>query len=118
KARYLNSMREDFAAIQDSVYSRLIEIPGHPGLQMLSTEVAQALYLRVMGTNPATHRGENHPVETVTQREAADFCNRLSWILGRPVRLPAPTEFEAAVGSSRGTDISVEAWTSQNSNRE
>ncbi len=118
KARYLNSMREDFAAIQDSVYARLVDVPGHPGRQMHSTEVAQALYLRVMGNNPAAHRGADHPVETVTHREAAAFCERLGWVLGRPVRLPTPVEYEAAVGSQEGRGISAEAWTSQNSNRE
>lgn len=118
KARFLNGMREDFAPIQDSVYGRLVEIPGHPNLRMLSVEVPQALYARVMGTNPSTRRGDQLPVETVTQREAMDFCERLGWILARPVRLPTREEFEAAVGSPRGVDIDLISWNSQNSDRE
>ncbi len=118
KARYLNSMREDFSAIQDSVYSRLVEVPEHPHLRMLSVEVPQGLYARVMGSNPSTRRGDQLPVETVTQREAMEFCERLGWILARPVRLPTRGEFEAAVGSMRGVDVNRIAWNSQNSDRE
>ncbi|MCC5805910.1 MAG: SUMF1/EgtB/PvdO family nonheme iron enzyme [Opitutales bacterium] len=118
KARYLNSMREDFSAIQDSVYARLVEIPDYPHLRMLSVEVPQGLYARVMGSNPSTRRGDQLPVETVTQREAMEFCDRLGWILARPVRLPSRDEFEAAVGSMRGVDVDRIAWNSQNSDRE
>ncbi len=118
KARYLNAMREDFAAIQDSVYARLVEVPDHPHLRMLSVEVPQGLYARVMGANPSTRRGDQLPVETVTQREAMEFCERLGWILARPVRLPTRDEFEAAVGSMRGVDVNRIAWNSQNSDRE
>ncbi len=40
--------------------------------------VTQALYLEITQENPSAFKGERLPVETVTFRDAAVFCNKLS----------------------------------------
>ncbi|MCC5840139.1 MAG: SUMF1/EgtB/PvdO family nonheme iron enzyme [Opitutales bacterium] len=117
KARYLNLMRDDFASLQDAVYARLVELPDESGIRMLNAEVNQALYARIMGAQPASQRGDNLPVESVSHVEAREFCKRLGWILGFTVRLPTEAEFATALGDLRGVSIEEISWNSLNSDR-
>jgi formylglycine-generating enzyme required for sulfatase activity len=41
-------------------------------------EVTQSQWQDVMGSNPSTMKGNDRPVETVTEVEAQDFLNRLN----------------------------------------
>ena len=68
---------------------------------MLRTEVPQALYSLIMGTNPSRNQGDLRPVDSISWLEAKNFCERLSWILGQPVRLPTENEFRQALGRLR-----------------
>jgi len=97
RVRFLATQREDLGALQDAVMERLQPIPGQPAWAMLDREVSQLLYSRLTGSNPSTRRGDLLPVEGVTLDEAQEFARRLSWVLGREVRLPGRAEFEAAV---------------------
>ena len=46
------------------------------------TEVTQALWRAVMGTNPSYFQGDSRPVEQVDWYDAVEFCNKLSSALG------------------------------------
>jgi formylglycine-generating enzyme len=58
------------------------ELPVHEvtisGFEMSITEVTQAQYVSVMGTNPSQWRGDTLPVESMNWQTAARFCNKLS----------------------------------------
>ncbi|NJO78427.1 MAG: formylglycine-generating enzyme family protein [Cyanobacteria bacterium RM1_2_2] len=58
--------------------------------------VTQAQYQQLMGNNPASFKGENHPVEGVSWHDAAEFCTKLSRQTGRTYRLPSEAEWEYA----------------------
>ena len=60
------------------------------------TEVSQALWKAVMGSNPSHFKGDNRPVEKVSWEMANDFCKRLSDMTGRTYRLPTEAQWEFA----------------------
>lgn len=66
------------------------------------TEVTQALWGAVMGSNPSYFRGANLPVENVSWNHCMEFCERLSRITGKNFRLPTEAEWEyAAIGGNK-----------------
>lgn len=93
---FLDLRRGEIAGLQQSVLEMLLPLPGRPAVRLLATEVPQRLYEKVMNHNPSHHRGPRLPVECVSWPEAAAFCERAGWLLGRPVRLPTEDEFRAA----------------------
>jgi formylglycine-generating enzyme required for sulfatase activity len=72
------------------------------GFFMGATEVTQAQYLAVIGTNPSHCQGLEfgddleRPVEQVDWFEAVEFTRRLSEAEGRQYRLPTEAEWEFA----------------------
>jgi len=52
------------------------------GFSMGATEVTQAQYQAVMGTNPSKAKGKELPVEYVSWYDAVAFCNKLSLVEG------------------------------------
>lgn len=101
KIKFLNLIRNDIELVQDRIYDNLISVPGEPGIRMSKTEVSQALYSTISGYNPSRFVGDLMPVESVSWKEANDFCERLSWIMGLRVRLPKEHEFRSAIGALR-----------------
>jgi len=53
------------------------------GYYISKYEVTKDIYQKVMGENPAGHKGAGLPVEQVNFRDAARFCNELSKREGR-----------------------------------
>ena len=66
------------------------------------TQVTQALWKAVMGSNPSRFKGENHPVEGVSWDNCQEFIQQLNTMTGKKFRLPKEAEWEyAAQGGSR-----------------
>lgn len=88
------------------------------------TEVTQALWKAVMGSNPSYWQGDNLPVESVSWNDCQDFLRKLNEITKRRFRLPTEAEWEFAArggNKSRHTqysgsgDIDEVAWYGGNS---
>jgi hypothetical protein len=112
---YLNYKRADFGAIQDQAYSLLLALPGQSRFQLAKEEVPQSLYKLVAGGNPSRNAGPSLPVDSVSWLDAQKFCESLSWILSRPVRLPTVEEFHSALGPTDSIDIAATTWNQDNS---
>lgn len=110
---YLNLRQAELVQIQDQLYDLLAPLPGNGRVAFLKTEVPQALFLRVMNSNPSRNAGRQLPVDSVTWSEAEEFCRRLGWVLGATVRLPTQVEFVAATGPVKAA--LAHAWTAGNS---
>lgn len=60
------------------------------------TEVTQALWQAVMGSNPSYFKGSNLPVETVSWDDCQEFIRKLNSMTGQKFRLPTESEWEYA----------------------
>jgi formylglycine-generating enzyme required for sulfatase activity len=84
------------------------------GFWIGQTEVTQAAYQSVMGSNPSRYKGPNRPAEQVDWYSATDYCHRVG------MRLPIESEWEyAALGgvhSPRYGPLGEIAWYDGNSN--
>ena len=88
------------------------------------TEVTQALWQAVMGSNPSNFKGDQRPVEKVSWDDCQTFIQKLNQLTGRKFRLPTEAEWEYAArggNKSRGykysgsNTISAVAWYDDNS---
>lgn len=88
------------------------------------TEVTQALWQAVMGSNPSNFKGADLPVECVSWNDCQEFIQKLNRLTGRNFRLPTEAEWEFACrggNNSRGykysgsNDIDNVAWYWDNS---
>ena len=70
------------------------------------TEVTQAQYEAVMGTNPSEFKGATNPVEMVSWNDATEFCKKLSEKTRQAVRLPTEAEWEYACRAGTQTAFS------------
>ena len=83
------------------------------------TEVKQALWKVVMGSNPSCHKGDNLPVESVSWNDCQVFIQKLNQLTGKQFRLPTEAEWEYAARGGRksrgykyagGNNIGSVAW--------
>ena len=66
------------------------------------TEVTQALWKAVMGSNPSCLKGDNLPVKEVSWNDCQQFIAKLNQLTGKTFRLPTEAEWEyAARGGNR-----------------
>ena len=94
------------------------------------TEVTQALWVAVMGSNPSYFNGIDrpgsldHPVEQVTWDDCQEFIAKLNEMTGRTFRLPSDAEWEFAARGGNyshgytyagSDDADQVAWHRQNS---
>ncbi|HEU4886655.1 MAG TPA: formylglycine-generating enzyme family protein [Thermoanaerobaculia bacterium] len=90
------------------------------GFELQATEVTQAQWTAVMGSNPSHFRGPRLPVEQVSWNDAQEFIRRLNaHHPGKRYRLPTEAEWEyacrAGTTESRYGDIDAIAWYDANS---
>ena len=96
------------------------------GYHIGQTEVTQALWKAVMGSNPSYFKGDSRPVENVSWNDCQTFISRLNAKTGKNFRLPTEAEWEYAArgGHSGGSlyagsdNISNVAWYEDNSGNE
>jgi formylglycine-generating enzyme required for sulfatase activity len=79
------------------------------GFLMGKTEVTQAQWRAVMGTNPSYFKGDDLPVEQVSWEDAKEFCRKLSARTGRNNRLPSEAEWEYAARGGTKTPFAFGA---------
>lgn len=91
------------------------------------TEVTQALWKVVMGSNPSDSKGDNLPVEQVSWDDCQVFIQKLNQLTGKQFRLPTEAEWEYAARGGRksrgykyagGNNIGLVAWYTGNSGNE
>ena len=88
-------------AADDDSQARANEKPVHSvflnGFSIGETEVTQALWEAVMGTNPSPPTDNpNRPVESVSWQDAQTFIAKLNILTGESFRLPTEAEWEYA----------------------
>jgi hypothetical protein len=110
KLGYLALRAGEWDGLQAQIFARLAPLPGASSPLMLRTEMPQEIYQRVMNANPSRHAGPGLPVDSVSWRDAQECCERLSWLLGLPVRLPSEAEFRRGWQADRAG-----AWSADNS---
>ena len=88
------------------------------------TEVTQAQWRAVMGTDPSSFTGDDLPVEQVSWDDCQLFCTALSELSGLTIRLPSEAEWEYACRAGNTTlysfgddsaDLGSYAWYVDNS---
>ena len=60
------------------------------------TEITQAQWRAIMGSNPSSYTGDNRPVESVSWEDAQEFCKKLSALTGKKYVLPTEAQWEYA----------------------
>jgi len=105
--------------------SPLHEVTISYAFEMLSTEVTQAMWEEVMGSNPSAFVSPGHPVESVSWDDCQDFIAQLNLLDHEyTYRLPSEAEYEYACragttarfySGDEDDDLNLIGWFSGNS---
>ena len=104
--------------------------PQHPPIEVAlsdyyigQTEVTQALWKAVMGSNPSKYKGNGRPVTNVSWYDCQAFIKKLNSMTGKLFRLPTEAEWEYAARGGKyshhyqysgSNDIDKVAWSGGN----
>jgi formylglycine-generating enzyme required for sulfatase activity len=92
------------------------------GFEIGKYEVTQAQWQSVMGSNPSTIKGDDHPVETVSKNDVHDFLARLNARNDGYRYLPTEAEWEyasrAGTAAAQPASLDEVAWYAANSDDE
>jgi formylglycine-generating enzyme required for sulfatase activity len=91
---------------RSKIESPLHEVTISKPFYMGVTEVTQAQYEAVMGTNPSEFKGPTNPVDSVSWNDATEFCKKLSEKTRQIVRLPTEAEWEYACRAGNESEFS------------
>lgn len=91
--------------------------------EMQTTQVTQAQWEAVMGSNPSEFKGSDRPVDNVTWNDAQDFISKLNARSdGSVYRLPTEAEWEfacrAGTKNESAGNLDDSAWYLKNSGRQ
>ncbi len=100
----MGSANDEFAREADEVPQRKESIP--EGFYIGAYEVTQREWGSVMRSNPSTFNDPERPVEGVSYCDALLFCEKLSELTCRKVRLPEEREWEYACRAGKTTPYS------------
>lgn len=112
--KYITQNAGTLAVIVPTLDRITLTIPQYPQVKLLKQEVSQSLYAAVVGNNPSMIQRGTAPVESVSYKDAQLFCQNLTWLSGRKVRLPTLEEMQSAVGDVSATPKGPQAWTFDN----
>lgn len=118
RIRYLNLVRDQLDQVTELAWVDLAPAPGEDSVRLARHETSQGLYRLVMGSNPSSRVREDAPVESVTWKEADEFCTRLGWILAHEVSLPSEAVYRSALGPVDPTLLADGTVHAANSSRE
>ena len=117
--------REDLEHDEDQVHNEdQVHVILTQGFWMAKTEVTQAQWRAVMGSNPSCHKGDDLPVETVSWDDAQEFIKKVNGSgeipKGGKACLPTEAQWEYACragekGPFSGGTIYDVAWCFENS---
>lgn len=102
------------------------EVTISKGFYICAHEVTQKQWRDVMGANPSRHKGDDHPVDSVSWNDAQEFIKLLNQREGHNrYRLPSEAEWEYAARAGTKTryfwgndagKLSDHAWVKANAN--
>ena len=112
--KYITQNAGTLAVIVPTLDRITLFVPQYPQVKLLKQEVSQSLYAAVVGNNPSMIQRGTAPVESVSYKDAQLFCQNLTWLSGRKVRLPTLEEMQSAVGDVSAPPKGPQAWTFDN----